>query len=93
MGGLNRWVRDNNTLYIYVMTAIGHKSFKPKTFANDIGVMILAQDVPMNHPTVQPITLSTKNAAAGQSCQVGSSDVMILSIVQLLQNRFQAGER
>jgi hypothetical protein len=75
------------------MKAIGHKSFKPKTFANDIGVMILAQDVPMNHPTVQPITLSTKNAAAGQSCQVGSSDVMVMRVPQLLQNRFQVGAR
>jgi secreted trypsin-like serine protease len=70
MGSLDRWIRTNNTLYINVLQAIGHKKFNPKNFANDIGLMILSQEVPMNHPTVQPIMLSEKNGAAGQSCQV-----------------------
>lgn len=70
MGGLYRWIRDNNTLYIYVSKAIGHSGYKPATFANDIAVLILNQQVPINHPTAQPISLSTKNAAAGLSCQV-----------------------
>lgn len=70
MGGLDRWVRDNNTLYITVMRAYGHENFKPKTFENDVAVLFLTQSVPENHPTAQPIVLSTQNAVAGQTCQV-----------------------
>lgn len=70
MGSLDRWSRDNNTLYIPVSQAIGHEKFDIETFANDIGIMVLSQEVPMNHPTVQPIRLSTRNAGVGQFCQV-----------------------
>lgn len=70
MGGLYRWMRDNNTLYINVAKVVGHRDYNPKTFANDIGILILTQEVPVNHPTVQPIPLSSQNAAAGLSCQV-----------------------
>jgi Trypsin len=70
MGGLDRWIRDNNTLYIYVSKVVGHKNFNPRTFENDIGLLLLAMEVPINHPTAQPISLSTQNAVVGQYCQV-----------------------
>jgi hypothetical protein len=70
MGSLDRWARDNNTVYINVLKAIGHAEFNPMTFANDIGLMILSQQVPFKHPTAQPIKMSTSFAKVGQSCEV-----------------------
>ena len=70
MGGLQRYVRDNNTIYYGVSRINGHKSFKYNTFENDIAILILDQDVPLNHPTAQPIALSTQNHVVGQSCVI-----------------------
>lgn len=68
MGSLYRYVRDNNTLYIYAARVVGHKSYNPKTFNNDIGVIILATEVPANHPTVTPIALASSKPVTGRSC-------------------------
>lgn len=70
MGSLERWTRDENTLYINVTKLVGHRKFNPDTFENDIALLTLASDVPLNHPTVQPIALATKKAFAGQTCQI-----------------------
>lgn len=70
MGGLYRWVRDNNTLYYDVSRVAGHKKFNPNTFANDIALLTMAQEVPLNHPTAQPIALATSTPAAGRTCTI-----------------------
>lgn len=70
MGSLDRWTRNVNTLYIYVKQIIVHSGFKQKNFDNDIALFSLAKEVPVDHPTVQPISISHKNAVAGQMCQV-----------------------
>ena len=70
MGSLDRWTRNVNTLYIYVKRVFAHSGFKQSNFDNDIALFTLASEVPKNHPTVQPISISHKNAAAGQQCQV-----------------------
>jgi secreted trypsin-like serine protease len=92
MGSLDRWTRDNNTLYIRVLEAIGHEGFDLETFANDIGLMVLSEEVPMNHPTARPIKLSTLNAVEGKSCQVRFNSSNFKRIL-LIFCRFQAGER
>jgi trypsin len=70
MGGLDRWIRDNNTVYINVNKIVGHKNFDPDTFNHDIALLILAREVPYNHPTAQPISRSRKSASTGQLCQI-----------------------
>lgn len=70
MGGLNRFIQDSNTLYIRVKKVISHEKYNPDTFQNDVALMILEKDVPSDHPTVRPISLSTLSATAGQSCQI-----------------------
>lgn len=70
MGGLDRWTRDNNTLYFSVLKVAGHRKFNPNNFAHDIALLTLTQSVPVNHPTVQPILLSTQSPAVGQLCQI-----------------------
>jgi trypsin len=70
MGGLDRWIRSANTLYISVSKIVPHKRYNEITSENDIAVMILSEDVPSNHPTAQPISLSTENAVAGRSCRI-----------------------
>lgn len=70
MGSIYRWVRDSNTLYYDVSRVAGHKNFNPSTFANDIALLTLAQEVPLNHPTAQPIDMSTSSPAAGRICTI-----------------------
>jgi trypsin len=70
LGGLDRWNRSANTLYISVSKIVSHKGYNKDTFKDDIAVMILSEDVPSNHPTAQPISLSTENAVAGRSCRI-----------------------
>lgn len=70
LGGLDRWVRDNNTLYIYASKVVGHRNFKLSTFENDIALITLAQDVPANHTTAKSIAIATESPAAGRSCVI-----------------------
>lgn len=70
LGGLDRWVRDNNTLYIYASNVVGHRNYKTSTFENDIALITLAQDVPANHKTAKPIAIATETPATGRSCVI-----------------------
>lgn len=70
MGSLDRFVRSNNTLYIRASRIVGHKKFNPDNFDNDIALIILAEDVPSNHPTVQPILLADRAVTVGSACQI-----------------------
>lgn len=70
MGSLYRWVRDNNTLYYSVSRVYGHKNFNPTTFANDIALLTMAEEVPFNHPTAQPIAMAISSPVAGTACTV-----------------------
>lgn len=70
MGGLYRWVRDANTIYIPVLKISPHLNFKLKTFENDIATMILENEVPPNHLTVEPIALPTSSSFTGQHCSI-----------------------
>lgn len=70
MGSLNRWTREANTLYIQASKVVPHKGYVPDTFANDIALIILATDVPANHPTVEPIPLASSAPTAGRVCQI-----------------------
>lgn len=70
MGTLNRFVRDNNTVYISVQEIKGHKKFKISTFENDIALLILASNVPNNNSMVQPIALPTQSPTVGAFCEI-----------------------
>ncbi|CRL07280.1 CLUMA_CG020259, isoform A [Clunio marinus] len=70
LGSLQRYIRDNNTLYITVSKLVMHKTFVSSTFQNDIALLILSQDVPSNHPTAQPILLPSRAPVAGRQCQI-----------------------
>lgn len=70
MGGLLRDTADSNTLSIPVSRIAGHKNFKDDTFEHDIALMYMSREVPFNHPTAQPINLTTRSPIAGQSCQI-----------------------
>lgn len=70
MGSLDRWVSDNNTLNILVRKVVGHKKYNEDTFEHDIALLILAAEVPSNHPTVQPISLASQNPLVGQTCTI-----------------------
>lgn len=70
MGSLDRFVRDNNTLYIRASKIVGHKKFKASNFDNDIALILLEQEVPSNHPTVAPIPLAERPFVIGSSCRI-----------------------
>lgn len=72
MGTLELFNRTPNTLAIKVSKVIGHKGYNPDTFTNDIALLKLASEVPIDHPTIQPIPLSGMFAEerVGQLCQI-----------------------
>lgn len=76
MGILERYLRDNNTLYIDVRKVISHKNYRPLTFEHDIALTILSTSVPANHPNVQPINLATISPPVGQTCLISGWGTM-----------------
>ena len=70
MGSLDRYIKDSNTLYYYVSTIIGHINFDPRTFENDIALLLLVSEVPSNHPNVKPISLASLSPTEGQNCVI-----------------------
>lgn len=68
MGSLDRYIQDNNTLYIYVKSLLGHKNYNRDTFEHDIALLFLAAEVPSNHPTIQPIFLASRSPEVGGNC-------------------------
>jgi trypsin len=70
MGNVLRYQRDNNTVVMSVRKIVGHKNYIPETFANDIALVYLSQNVPINHPTIKPIALSTISPPVGKSCVI-----------------------
>lgn len=54
-------------------------------------MIILASKVPENHPTAQPIELSTASAAAGQQCQISGWGLTVYQI-GIQPNRLMAAD-
>jgi len=89
MGSLDRWIRDNNTLYISVSKVVGHRNYNSGTFEHDIALLILANDVPENHPTVRPIPLTAESPVVGRSCIISGWGTLLYDTM-LVPTRLQA---
>lgn len=70
MGSIYLARRENNTLEISVRKIVGHSSYKSSTFANDIALVFLSQNVSVNHPTAKPIALTNTTPVVGQTCVI-----------------------
>lgn len=68
MGNLDLFTRSRNTVVRTIAKIIGHAKYDPETFVNDIALMKLTKSVPVDHPTAQPIMLSSYEAIIGQKC-------------------------
>lgn len=70
MGNINLRNQDNNTLVIKPKRIVGHLKYNSNTFANDIALIFLSQNVSMTHPTIKPIPLATSTPTVGKSCVI-----------------------
>lgn len=70
MGNIYLSRRDNNTLEIKAKRIVGHSKYNRHTFANDIALIFLSQNVSVNHPTVKPISLTTLTLTVGKLCVI-----------------------
>ncbi|KXJ67979.1 hypothetical protein RP20_CCG006929 [Aedes albopictus] len=68
-GGLDRTVENQDKMVANVSKVIIHEEYNAKTFANDIGLLILDKAIEDSHPTLKTIDLATKSPAPGTACQ------------------------
>jgi len=74
-GNLKRFEKEDNSMSIKVIKIISHERYKPEDSRNDIAMLVLAEKIPKDHPTVKPIKIG--QAKPGQVCQAigwGRSD-------------------
>ncbi|XP_052872032.1 trypsin eta-like [Anopheles cruzii] len=68
-GNIARSSQTATTFVTDVTRNVVHANYNPSGFLNDVGMLILAKQVPVNHATLQPITLATRLPASGTVCQ------------------------
>ncbi|XP_052900478.1 trypsin-2-like [Anopheles moucheti] len=68
-GSVNRNTQTANTFITDVKKIIVHNKYKSKGFLNDVGVMILSNSVPSNHPSLQPIATVVQVPPDGTICR------------------------
>uniref|UniRef100_A0A182J5X4 Peptidase S1 domain-containing protein n=1 Tax=Anopheles atroparvus TaxID=41427 RepID=A0A182J5X4_ANOAO len=93
-GNINRTAQTSNTVVRDVRQVVVHANYVSRGFLNDVGLLMLATDVPSGHPTLQPIAIATLVPANGTACQTSgwgsivydgaSSDVLLAVNVSVI---------
>ncbi|XP_058126866.1 trypsin eta-like [Anopheles ziemanni] len=93
-GGINRTVQTANTVVRDVRQVVVHANYVSRGFLNDVGLLMLASNVPSGHPTLQPIAMTTQVPANNTRCQTSgwgstyyngpSSDVLLAVNISII---------